>query len=49
MIYTKGDGKYTSRKEYNTRWGGTKYKVIGKDRDIIGNTFYKLENLKRVF
>ena len=48
-IYTKGDGKYTPRKEYNSRWSETKYKVIGKDRNIRGNTFYKLENLKRVF
>ena len=46
-IYTKGDGKYTSRKEYNSRWSETKYKVIDKDRDIMGNTFYKLENLKK--
>jgi len=43
-IYTKGDGKYASRKEYNSRWSETKYKVIDKDRDIMGNTFYKLEN-----
>ena len=45
-IYTKGDGKYTSRKEYNSRWSETKYKVIDKYRGIMGNPFYKLENLK---
>ena len=45
-MYTKGDGKYTSRKECNSRWSETKYKVIDKDRDIMGNIFYKLENLK---
>ena len=48
-IYTKGDGKYASRKEYNSRWSETKYKVIDKDRDIMGNTFYKLENLKKEY
>ena len=48
-IYTKGDGKYASRKEYNSRWSETKYKVIDKDRDIMGNTFYKLENLKNEY
>ena len=31
-VYTKGDGKYASRKEYNSRWSGTEYKVIGEDR-----------------
>ena len=41
-IYTKGDGKHTSRKEQNPRWGETEYKVIYQDRDIMGNTFYKL-------
>ena len=44
--YTKGDGKYASRNEQNSRWSETTYKVIDKDRDIMGNTFYKLENLK---
>ena len=48
-IHTKGDGKYTSRKEYNPRWGETAYKVIDKDGYIIGNTFYKLENLKKEY
>ena len=48
-IYTKGDGKYASRKEYNSRWSETKYKVIDKDRDIMGNTFYKLENLTKEY
>ena len=43
-VCTKGDCKYTSRKEYNSRWSGTKYKVIDEDRDIMGNTFYKLGN-----
>ena len=47
-ISTKGDGKYASRKEYNSRWSGSKYKVIDKGRSIMGNTFYKLGNL-RVF
>ena len=46
-IYTKGDGKYASRKEYNSRWSETKYKVIDKGRDTMGKTFYKLENLKK--
>ena len=46
-MYTKDDGKYTSRKEYNSRWSETKYKVVDKDRYIMGNTFYKLENLKK--
>ena len=31
-IHNKGDGKYTSRKEYNSRWSETKFKVIDKDR-----------------
>ena len=35
------------QEEYNSRWSGTKYKVIAKDRDIVGNTFYKFENLKK--
>ena len=48
-IYTKGDGKYTSRKEYNSRWSETKHKVVDKDRDIMGNTFYKLENSKKEY
>ena len=47
-IYTKGDGKHTSRKEYNSRRSETKYKVIDEDRDIMGNTFYKLGNLKNI-
>ena len=46
-IYAKGDGKHTSRKEYNSRWSETKYKVIDKGRDIMGNTFYKLEILRK--
>ena len=48
-IYTKGDGNYTSRQEYNSRWSETKYKVVDKDRDIMGNTFYELENLKNEY
>ena len=48
-IYTKGDGKYASRKEYNSRWGGTKYTVIDRGRNIMGNTFYKLETLKKEY
>ena len=47
-IYTKGDGKYTSRKEYNSRWSETKYKVVDKDRYVMCNTFHKLENLKSI-
>ena len=31
-------------KGYHPRWSETKYKVVDKDRDIMGNTFYKLEN-----
>jgi hypothetical protein len=42
-IYSKGEGKYISRKEYNSRWSDRKYKVIEKGRDIMGNVFYKLE------
>ena len=49
-IYTKGDGKYASRKQFNSKSSESKYEVIDKDRDIMGNTIYKLENLKkRVF
>ena len=39
-IYTKGDGKHTSRKKYNSRWSETKYNVVDKDRNFMGNTFY---------
>ena len=46
-MYTKGDGKYTSRKEYNSRCDGTPFKVIDKDRNAMGNTFHKLESLKK--
>ena len=33
----------------NINQNNIKYKVIDKDRDIMGNTFYKLENLKKEY
>ena len=42
-LYTKGEGKYISRKEYNSKWSETKYKVIEKGRDSMLNTYYKVE------
>ena len=42
-IYSKGEGKYISRKEYNSRWTEKKFKVVEKGRDIMGNVYYKLE------
>ncbi len=38
-LYTKGEGKYISRKEYNSKWSETKYKVIEKGRDSMLNTY----------
>jgi hypothetical protein len=48
-IYTKGEGKYISRKEYNSRWSDNKYKVLMKGRDIMSNTYYKLEGLTKEY
>ena len=40
-MHTKGDGKYASRKEYNSRWSERAYKVVGKYRDIMVNTWIR--------
>ena len=37
------------RKEYNSRWGETKYEVTEKGSYNMDNTFYKLENLKKEY
>ena len=48
-IYTKGEGKYISRKEHNSRWSDNTYKVLMKGRDIMSNTYYKLEGLTKEY
>ena len=42
-IYTKGAGNYTSRKETNSRWSNSRYKVVEIGRDISLNKYYKVE------
>ena len=48
-IQSKGQGKYISRKEYNSRWSENKFKVIEKGRDIMGNAFISQKvNLRNI-
>lgn len=42
-IYTKGAGNYTSRKETNSRWSNSRYKVVEIGRDMSLNKYYKVE------
>jgi len=46
-IYTKGKDNYGSRKETVSRWSQKVYKVIDIDKDMMLNTFYKLEGLRK--
>ena len=45
--FTKGKGKYTSRKETTSRWSDRTYKVVNIDRDITLNKYYVLEGLQK--
>jgi hypothetical protein len=44
-IFTKGNGKYASRKETTSKWSEITYKVEKIDRDITLNTYFVLEGL----
>jgi hypothetical protein len=48
-VFTKGQGKYASRKETVSRWSNQTYKVIKIDRDITFNKYYVLEGLNKQF
>ena len=46
-IYTKGAGKYISRKETNSKWSDKVYTIEKVDRDMTLQKYYLLEGLKR--
>jgi len=48
-IYTKGKGKYSSRKEATSKWSDEIYTVTKIDRDITLNTYYILDGLTKHF
>ena len=47
--YTKAKDSYGSRKETVSRWSQKVYKVIDIDKDMMLNTFYKLEGLRKKY
>ena len=44
-VFQKGKGNYTSRKETMSNWSERKYKVLLQGKDMMNNTYYKLEGL----
>ncbi len=46
-VFTKGKGNYVSRKETNSRWSSSSYKVIKIEKDITLDNYYVLEGLNR--
>ena len=47
--FKKKRGNYTDRKEYNSKWSPTSYKVVKIQRDMTGNKTFKLEGLSKPF
>ena len=48
-VFDKGKGNYTSRKETKSQWTDRTYKVILKGRDMLNNTYYKLDGLSKKY
>ena len=46
-VFDKGKGNYISRKETKSQWSEKKYKVNLVSKDMMNNTFYKLEGLTK--
>ena len=46
-VFDKGKGNYVSRKESRSQFTARKYKVILVGKDLMNNTYYKLEGLTK--
>ena len=47
LVFNKGKGNYTSRKETKSQWTDRKYKVIHKGRGMLNFTYNKLDGLSK--
>ena len=48
-IFMKGKDNYTVRKEHNSKWSDTSYRVVSIEYDKVGNKVFKLNGLRKPY